>query len=340
MFTPSDSGNPPDHPSKTSRKELRYIFVMILVLIFMCFVIASQIFQKTEDETSQVSAKVRPPEGSFMPGSMTGISTPETEEEFEPSSGSDVPPKPPTPFVEDPQIWINVYDNKVGDKLETEPFYYLMHMINSMNQSDIIKRGETDKISIEDLARNPEDCRGKFVTFQGGYVLERRSLADKDNPSGVEVFWEGVVFNARANMFFTVFFIEKQMAFDWNPHAGSKDVVEVSGVFMKKHHFYNKNGKISHNYIIFARILEEGKETELQSTWGSPILWTAGGLVFLIIIVLVIILSKEARKSTEAEQAFKARHRKKIDNEFARAKVINADAIKKGQDKPEPPPGS
>ncbi|TET32890.1 MAG: hypothetical protein E3J72_18350 [Planctomycetota bacterium] len=340
MFTPSDPAKSPNGQNKTSRKELRYVFIMILVLIFMCFVIATQVFQKTEDKTSQVSAKVRPPEGSLKPGPLSGISTSEAEEDLEPPSGPEAPPKPPTPFVEDLQIWTKVDDNKIGDKLETEPFYYLMHMINSMNQSEIIKRAEADKISLENIARSPEDCRGKFITFQGGYVLERRSLADKDNPSGVAVFWEGFVFNARANMFFTVFFIEKPIAFDWNPHAGPKDVVKVSGVFMKKHHFYNKNNKISHNYVIFARRLEEGKDAELGSTWGSPILWTAGALVFIIIIVLVIILRREARKSAESEQAFKARHRKKIDNEFTRAKVINPDAIKKGKDKPEPPPDS
>ncbi|MHC4660070.1 MAG: hypothetical protein ACYS8W_00150 [Planctomycetota bacterium] len=339
MLKPPEFEQSPKRTSFMSRKEMRYVFAMILVFLLMCFVIVDQLFlKKKPEEPESVSATV----GENIPqfeGTETGRKTSDSGE----PDLDDVPtgpPPPPTPFEEDVKIWDMVDDDAVN-VIEDDPFYYALHQINSMNQSEITARAKADSITIEKLVENPAACRGKFITFQGGYIRELYSIAEKkDNRSGIKQFWIGTVYNARINRFFDVYFIDKQRAFDWNPHTGRKDVVKATGVFLKKYRFTNARDTVGSNYVIIARMLEEGEEAELESGWNSPLLWIAGAIVIILLPILFILMRIESRKASESEHAFKAKHRRKIDNQFARGQVKNPDAVKRGKDKPDRPTDS
>lgn len=183
----------------------------------------------------------------------------------EPASGNKETKTPAEKWKSNPHIWEKVSDYKL-DTEEPEPYWYLVHMMNSMTDKELenaavpFKRDQYEK-----MLANPSNYREKVIEISGRLwdlhprILDCQTMIEL---TGVKQVWAAVIVNLDYNVF-QVYLTERRPEVTGPLRWGTDgSYVKCKAAFMKAHLYTNLNGGRQKCLIFVGKYLEPSAAPE------------------------------------------------------------------------------
>jgi preprotein translocase subunit SecG len=330
-----------------SQKEYITFIMMIFLLVGSLILIFSNVLNpsgnkdtKSEDMNSIVPVKqstITMPEREQLDNEAR---TAELNAPKEPAAGEKETKPPAEKWTANPSIWDNVADYTL-DTEEPEPFWYLVHKMNSMTDKELenaavpFKRGQ-----YEEMLKYFSSYREKVIEINGRLMdLHPRELLDCQamvELTGVKRIWAAVIVNSDYNVF-QVYLTERRPgltgALRWGVEGSS---VRCKAAFMKAHRYTNLYGGKQNCILLVGKFLEPGREVKREDVYSQTMLIIVVAIIGITALIIFILVVRDRRDNEKFEREFRQKHPKKISNEFIRQHVVRRDGQTPGEDSTPP----